>query len=240
MAALATIGQSHGLVVIAGTGASVFLQRRDIKLAWLDGLGPVLGDAGSGYYIGREALRSLAVEMQLRHPTTRLCRRVLRACGCRGLKELVPFSLQPRDRSLIASLATIVDEEAQAGDPLARQLLRNSAKALATSVRTLVEHCGVAGEPLPFVGSGSVATHSDLYWQELCRQVRSFAPRFQPVRLPLPPVAGLAAIGLDNAAATAKLFATIKRNPKSAPREISRSRGPGVSTGFRQRQHRTR
>ena len=211
MAALATIGQSYGMVVIAGTGATVFLRTPTIKEARLDGLGPVLGDSGSGYYIGREALRHLSLAIQLGSQVTRLRRRVLQACGCRGLDELIHFSLQPRDRSLIASLSTIVDEEARAGDRLAHRLLRDGAAATAGTVCGLVNQLGVAGEKFPLVGAGSVAVHSDIYWRELCRQLRSIMPRCQPVRAPLPPVAGLAAIGLSNMVATAKLFATLKK-----------------------------
>ena len=215
MAALATIGHSYGMVVIAGTGATVSLRTPKIAEAWLDGLGPVLGDSGSGYYIGREALRSLSIEMQLGRPPTRLCKRVLRACGCRMLHELIAFSLQPRDRSRIASLSTIVDEEARAGDPLAQQLLRDGARMLAATVRKLVDRLGIAKQQFPIVGAGSVAAQSDIYWQELCRQLRSIAPRFQPVRIPLPPVAGLAALGLRDTAATEKLFTTLKKELKT-------------------------
>ena len=211
MSALASAGQSFGLVVIAGTGARVAMRTRTGRETSLDTLGPVLGDSGSGYYIGREALRALSREIQLAHPATRLRRRVLRACGCRGLTELVQFSLQPRDRSRIASLSKIVDEEARAGDRLAQRLLRDAATAITGTVRDLVQHLGIAGEEFPLVGAGSVATHSDIYWREFCRQVRPIAPHGKLIRVLLPPVAGLAAHGLSNASATIKLFATLKK-----------------------------
>jgi len=211
MSALASAGQSFGLVVIAGTGARVAMRTCTGRETSLDTLGPVLGDSGSGYYIGREALRSLSREIQLARPATRLRRRVLRACGCRGLAELVQFSLQPRDRSRIAPLSKIVDEEARAGDRLAQRLLRDAATAITGTVRDLVQHLGIAGEEFPLVGAGSVATYSDIYWRNFCRQVRPIVPRGKLIRVPLPPVAGLAAHGLSNAAATIKLFATLKK-----------------------------
>ena len=211
ISALAATGHSFGMVVAAGTGAFVAMRTSSGRETSLDGIGPVLGDSGSGYSIGREALRALAREMQLQRPATRLCERVLQACDCRDLRELVKFSLQPRDRSRIASLSKIVDEEARAGDRLARRLLRDGATAMAGTVRDLVKHLRIAGKEFPLVSAGSVATHSDIYWRELCRQVRQIAPRVKPMRVPLPPVAGLAAIGLANATATAKLFATLKK-----------------------------
>ena len=211
LAALVAAGYSFGMVVIAGTGGRVAVRTRTGREASLDALGPVLGDGGSGYYIGREALRAVSRAIQLKQPATRLRRRVLQACGCRDLSDLILFSLEPRDRSRIASLAKIVDEEARAGDRLARRLLGDGATVMAGTVRELVHHLGIAGDEMPLVGAGSVAVHSDIYWRELCRQVRAIIPGIQPVRVPLPPVAGLAALGLKNAAATAKLFATLKK-----------------------------
>ena len=82
---------------------------------------------------------------------------------------------------------------------------------MAATVHDLVIMLGVAGEAYPLVGAGSVAARSDIYWRELCRQVRRFAPRFRPQRVALPPVAGLAAVGLRNPAAVKKLFATLKK-----------------------------
>ena len=211
MSALATAGQSFGMVVIAGTGARVAMRARTGREFSLDTLGPVLGDSGSGYFIGRAALRALARDIQLARPATRFRRRVLRACGCRNLSALVQFSLQARDRSLIASLAKIVDEEARAGDRLARRLLHDGATAMAGTVRDLVQHLGLTGKEIPVVGAGSVAAHSDIYWREFCRQLRSIVPRGKPVRVRLPPVAGLAAHALENPVAAAKLFATLKK-----------------------------
>jgi len=213
--ALSAAGYRAGLVVIAGTGGRVVECTATGREVSLDGLGPMLGDAGSGYSIGREALRAVAREIQLQRPSTRLRRRILRACGCRNLRELIRFSLQPRDRSLIASLAEVVDAEARAGDRLARRLLRDGATAMAETVRILVRQMRIASAEIPVVGAGSVAVHSDVYWRELCRQMRIILPRCQPVRVPLPPVAGLAAVGLRNTVATAKLFAALAQGLKS-------------------------
>ena len=211
LSVLAAAGCSYGLVVIAGTGARVAVRTKLGREASVDALGPVLGDGGSGYYIGREALRAVSRAIQLRCPSTRLRRRILKACGCCDLGDLILFSLEPRDRSRIASLAKIVDEEARAGDRLARKLLHDGATMIVSTVRDLVAKLRIVGDEFPVVGAGSVAVHSDIYWRELCRQLRGILPRCKPVRVPLPPVAGLAALGLGNTAATAKLFAKLQQ-----------------------------
>lgn len=65
-AALRLAHESWGVVALAGTGARVDGYTPDGRWCWLDGLGPVLGDAGSAYQIGRAALRAVARAIQ--HP----------------------------------------------------------------------------------------------------------------------------------------------------------------------------
>ena len=74
---LALVGQTHGVVVLAGTGARVSARTRQGRTLELDALGPTLGDFGSGYSIGLHALRATArAAMHPRH-STRLKDRVL-------------------------------------------------------------------------------------------------------------------------------------------------------------------
>ena len=223
-AALAAAGERHGVAVNAGTGSQVAFYGPRGGFLMLDGLGPFLGDFGSGYEIGREALRAVSREMQLRRRPTRLRRRLLAACGCRNMNELISFSLQPRDRARVASLAKIVDEEARGGDSLARRLLRAAALEMAGTVCDLVGQAGIAADIYPLVGAGSVAMRSDIYWRELCRQVRGFAPGFKPRRSDVPPVAGMAALGLGNPRAVERLFSMLTKEKTNDPASISRSR----------------
>ncbi len=63
--------EGNGIVLIAGTG-SICLARKDNKLLRVGGLGCLLGDEGSGYYIGRLAIKA-ALEMEYGYgPITQL------------------------------------------------------------------------------------------------------------------------------------------------------------------------
>ncbi|NMB95446.1 MAG: hypothetical protein GYA02_02375 [Clostridiaceae bacterium] len=57
MALLAGIQQSQGLVVLSGTGSGIFWVDGD-KIIHTGGWGSLLGDEGSGYYIGRKGLKA--------------------------------------------------------------------------------------------------------------------------------------------------------------------------------------
>jgi N-acetylglucosamine kinase-like BadF-type ATPase len=66
----ATLGAERGVLVLAGTGSIVL--GRDARGRWAraGGLGPLLGDEGSAFWIGREWLRATATEAARRRFAT--------------------------------------------------------------------------------------------------------------------------------------------------------------------------
>ena len=52
----AVLGDKDGIVLICGTG-SIVLARRGNRTAQVGGYGSFAGDAGSGYWMGRELVR---------------------------------------------------------------------------------------------------------------------------------------------------------------------------------------
>ncbi len=223
---LALAGETYGIVVTTGTGARVTGTTRDGRRLVLDGFGPVLGDEGSGYQIGLAAMRAAArAERHPRHATT-LQSRILEICcdsstnkkddPIKKVQELVGFSLKVHDRSVIAGMARIVDEEARRGDVIALEILKNSAQNLSETVRDLSDRLAIASDDYPLLAIGSVAVKSDIYWDEFSRRVLSFAPRFRMIRLKYPPAAGVALValsrmdGVDIQAVRQRLFSSIE------------------------------
>lgn len=191
----------EGIVVIAGTGGAVYCKWRGRRPTHFDGLGPVLGDAGSGYHIGLLALRAIAKSTWHPRHATSLTSRVMQALNLTdpslGRKNLVQFSLNNPDRAEVASLAALVDCEANAGDAIAQEILRQAADAMTETIFDAVSSLGLAEEEFPLVGAGSVAVHSTRYWEHLCTQVSTYAPRAIPMRSSLPPVLGMALLVLQ-------------------------------------------
>lgn len=68
---LGALGDRDGVVVAAGTG-SIILGSGPERLARVDGWGHLLGDGGSGYWIGREALKAVLEAFDGRGPETAL------------------------------------------------------------------------------------------------------------------------------------------------------------------------
>lgn len=149
----------EGHVLVAGTG-SVGARIAEGELgAVVDGLGWLVGDAGSGYWIGHQVVRTVAAALDGVAPATALTDLLLDALGLprssglsrgrpqvlMGLVERV-YSDRPVKLSRFAPLAF----EAR-HDPAARAILAEAA-ALARSMRAVRPACSVA----PVVLGGSV------------------------------------------------------------------------------------
>ncbi len=133
-----------GILVIAGTGSNAIGRAPDGTLHGAGGWGPVLGDEGSGFWIGLEAIRA-ALRAQDRigigGPSTCLLREMEAHWNLSSLGELVAVANQragstPPD---FAALAPVVARCAQQGDALAAGILSRAGEELADLV-TLVFH----------------------------------------------------------------------------------------------------
>jgi len=127
-----------GIVIIAGTGSIAFGRNAQGRTARAGGWGYLFGDEGGAFWIVREALRAaLRWEEGWGSPTA-LRAILLDATGARNMNDLMHrcYTAEfPRPR--IASLALQVNYAAEAGDPVARQILRDAANELAVLARAV-------------------------------------------------------------------------------------------------------
>ncbi len=184
-----------GIVALVGTGALAHGVMPDGRWLTLDGMGPMLGDFGSGYQIGTCAIRAaLRAAWHPRHQTAMAAEvwdTLRRFSGVGDNFSPIEYLHAPRDRAEIAALAEMVDCHARAGDAQAVRILWEAAEAFAETVRDLVAALGMETmRPCPLAAKGSVITRSEIYWQRFVEQVRAFAPNIEPRRLDAPPVAG--------------------------------------------------
>lgn len=193
--ALNLSGVRSGIVALVGTGALVHGVAPDGRALTLDGMGPMLGDFGSGYQIGQLAIRTaLKASWHVRHQTSMasdIWETLRRYSGYGERFSAVEYLHSPRDRAEIASLAETVDRHARAGDGQAVRILQEAADAFAETVRDVIAALGMDSlRPCRLAARGSVITRSDVYWSRFVERVNGFAPNIEPRRLTVPPVAG--------------------------------------------------
>jgi len=124
--------QRSGSVLIAGTGAIAALIEDGRIVRTVDGWGWLLGDEGSGMWIGLRAVRAAA-----RHWQTPLAAMVAAHAGVAGRDELVHWAGGPPPLAAIAALAPRVCALADAGDPDAAAIITAAVDCLTTTLADL-------------------------------------------------------------------------------------------------------
>jgi len=156
---LAANGDEPGAVLAIGTGV-VTLAVTARGAAKVDGWGSLLGDAGSGYWIGRAGLDAALRSYDGRGDATALAALAVEAFG--PLDDLY-MRLQGDDRrvSRIASFARTVVESAESGDPVAAEIVTAAACELAHSAAAALARAGhVDGDPIRVSAVGGIVRGS--------------------------------------------------------------------------------
>ncbi|MFB9331952.1 N-acetylglucosamine kinase [Actinoplanes octamycinicus] len=132
-----------GAVLIAGTGAIAAAVRADSVVRTADGWGWLLGDEGSGRWIGLQAVR-----VAIRNWSSPLAVRIATRAGVGTADEMVYWA-QALPWEEIGALVPLVCAAARAGDPHATAIVEQAVTHL---VRTLDE----LGAPGPVVLGGGL------------------------------------------------------------------------------------
>jgi len=151
-------GERRGVLILAGTGSVAYGVNAAGEAAQVGGWGYLLGDEGSGYWIGLKALQAVARAADGREPPTRLSEPLLSALGLGSAQDLIQWIYTSARTQVIAALAPRV--LAEASDPAAQQIIAKSVAHLAALGRTValrlkIESAGYAfaggllGEPNP-------------------------------------------------------------------------------------------
>ncbi|MDZ7294291.1 MAG: hypothetical protein ONB14_02565 [candidate division KSB1 bacterium] len=207
-----------GIIVIAGTGSICFGKSASGEVVRCGGWGYLLGDEGSGYFLGREALLAALKDLDGRGPVTSLRHRLEKACGVERIDQVISRVYGgDLDRAAIASFAPMVFEEAAAGDAVAQSIVRTAGHELGKMAATVALRLGLQGEEVRVALVGSVfnqrAVLEPLMREELAAvssKVRIDWPRFEPV-------AGAAILALRKAgvAVTARLLDCLEASLKA-------------------------
>ncbi|SEF59723.1 BadF-type ATPase [Nonomuraea solani] len=158
--------EPDGSLLLSGTGA-VACQVVNYELGEIaDGLGWLLGDAGSGFWIGRQAVKAVIEALDRGMPVAALSAPAPSGTLARLVGEhflgaerfATPRAAADRivrrsqaDPMRLAAVSSLVSEAAAAGDPLAVKIAQEAAHHLVTTLRRI----HVSG---PVVLAGSVLT----------------------------------------------------------------------------------
>jgi len=183
----ATICQP-GVIVIAGTGSMAFGMNLSGDEERSGGWGYLLGDEGSAYYIGRQALSYACKDFDGRGSKTSLLKSIMAHFELEDfaqiVKKIYSEKTSPHD---IAAIAPIVTRQARLNDEIALEILRDSAFELALSTKSVIKKLKMTGEKVLVATCGSVFDAGELLLKHFREHIKSdfplaeiVSPKFKP------------------------------------------------------------
>jgi N-acetylglucosamine kinase-like BadF-type ATPase len=197
VALVAGVGDDPGVVLIAGTGSIAYGVNEDGYAARAGGWGYVLGDEGSGYWIGRQALIAVVREADSRGPRTRLTSLVLEYFGLPNANGLVrEIYDKGLHRQAIAALGPVVERARSEGDVVAAEILRLASLELTRASATVIERLQMRGKTFQMVLSGSMFRLIPWLVDDVTSRLAEVAPRTVVRRLDVEPAKGAVHLAL--------------------------------------------
>ncbi len=177
-----------GIIVISGTGAICFGKDEAGTLYRCGGWGYLLGDEGSGYYIGQQALIAALKDLDGRGPKTILREVYENRYGLTSIDMIISQIYSGKiDRAEIASNAPFVFEASEKGDVAARRIIENAGREIGIQIAATARRMGCAQGAVEVALIGSVFKQREIlipYMKEEALRIVATAnfidPRFEP------------------------------------------------------------
>jgi N-acetylglucosamine kinase-like BadF-type ATPase len=196
IALVGALGKRQGVLVLAGTGSAGFGINPAGDAIQVGGWGYLLGDEGSSYWIGMQAMQMLTRLADGRAADARgFSQLFLNALGMESEMDLIPWlyrAEQPRTRD-VAQLARIVIEEAANGVQIAVDICDRAAQELLLLYRTITRRLDMPSPQIAF--AGGLLDNDNFLSSRLC-VLLGLERRPVPLYSPVIGAALLAQIGL--------------------------------------------
>jgi glucosamine kinase len=183
-------GARPGIGVISGTGSNVFGVGRDGRGWRAGGWGHLLGDEGSGYWLGLQSIKAALRDREASGPPTALSDAAVEFFGAPSVEALAALVYsKPLTKSEIAAFAVETARLASGGDAVARSLYGLGARELTQQIAAVLHETGLEGEfPVGLIGSAYRA--GAVFLDPLTRLVHEQAPAARIAVVEMAPVGG--------------------------------------------------
>jgi N-acetylglucosamine kinase-like BadF-type ATPase len=197
VALVAGAGDDPGIVIVSGTGAIQYGVNQRGLAARAGGWGFLLGDEGSGYWIGRHAITAALRERDGRGPKTWLtplvCDHFQVASPDLLVRQIYDRGLRPQ---AIASLGALVERARAGGDVVAAEILRQAVEHLIAGAQSVASRLEMRGDQFATVLVGGMFRAIPWLAEEVARQMRDVAPRTWIAPLTIDPAEGAVRLAL--------------------------------------------
>ena len=185
------VGSGPGVVLIAGTGSVAYGRNAAGDTARAGGYGPLLGDEGSAFEIGRRAVSAVAHSRDMDAPVTVMAEMISAALDCPDWDDLMLRIMKNPD-DVFPKLFPVVADAANSEDSAAKEIMFASAIGLGNLAMIVIRRLGMKGEQFPLVKCGGVFGHCGMLDSLLDSVLTSGALRAKILRLEISPAVGAA------------------------------------------------
>ena len=169
-------GELKGILLMAGTGSIAVGADGSGRIVRSSGWGHILGDEGSAYWVGLRALNAAVRFHDQRGPQTGLLDRALTYFDVSDPFLLIPAIYGKFDKARIAGFASIVAEERDTGDEVAKQIFEDAARELALNVISIASRLDQLSASGAVAFSGGFLSHNEGLWHATEMLTRAALP----------------------------------------------------------------
>lgn len=188
----ATLGNTSGILLSAGTGSICLVRGSDGAFKQIGGRGYLLGDEGSGFDIGNQAIRKSIRDAEDGNAISELTRKLLEFYNLQQPEELVSIIYTAANPpNVVASCAKLVCDLAESGEADAKTIVDGAAKSLLALFKHATEHLPKMSE-YPMALAGSVLSDGSIVSQRFKKLLRKAALPVQIIEESMPPAAAAA------------------------------------------------
>lgn len=203
----------RGIAVICGAGINCTGVLPDGRTVRFASVGWISGDWGGGGFLWQEAMWWAARAEDGRGDETALRTALPGHFGLSSVQALIEaVHLGDLSHEQCLELVPLLFEVADAGDPVARDIVARQAREVVSLVEAAARRLDVDGEPIDVVLGGGVLTAGHaLLMDAIDDGLRAVVPGVATKVVTAPPVVGAALLGLDHIGATSDAKAALRR-----------------------------
>ncbi len=183
--------EKPGILISSGTGSICLVKTSDSEYHQIGGWGYLLGDEGSGFHIGKQAIGAILDEAELGNKPSNLSQEILSFYGLQQPENLISTvysSVNPSN--LIASCAKLVCELAQAGEPRATAIVEEAAAALVhLALKALKKFPNEFSDNIPLALAGGILTEVSIVNHKFRERAKESRLKFEYLHSEMEPAA---------------------------------------------------
>ncbi|NWQ42737.1 hypothetical protein MLOOGBEN_18705 [Bacillus sp. EB106-08-02-XG196] len=187
-----------GILLIAGTGSIVYAHDGNKRIVRSGGWGHRVGDEGSGYWIGKQAIQSVLKMQDGRGEETLLSRLILDKFSFDKIDDLYNWTYSDSySVDDVGALAAVVDEAYRLGDAVSKRILDYAVNELIILLKTAIVKVGTEHDDFELILQGGVFHYNAYIKEQVLERIQQITPNVKIITTIEEPISYIIKRGLN-------------------------------------------